>query len=78
MSGLSTNLQAEARNITHLSPPASVAIDSFQLPAVQWCDETYDAIALCVDRLRGWMTAIPGRIGAMTAELVTQEMKHGH
>ncbi len=64
-----------------LVPPdlmASVAIDIFQLPPTQWNEVTYDAIALCVDRLSGWMTAVPGQYRGMTASWVAQEMYHWH
>jgi hypothetical protein len=64
-----------------LVPPelmASVAIDIFRLPQVQWEGNKYDAVALCVDRLSGWMIAIPGLDKGMTAEWVAKQMFEKH
>ena len=41
-------------------PPApfiSVCVDIFSLPEVNWQENTYDALVLCVDRHSGWMIA---------------------
>ena len=52
-------------------PPApfiSVCVDIFSLPEVNWQENTYDALVLCVDRHSGWMIAQPSMHKGLTAE----------
>ena len=52
---------------------SSVAMDIFRLPAVIVDSIKYDAIALCVDRLSGWIIAEPGEFDGMTADWVAKK-----
>ncbi len=51
-----------------------VCMDIFKLPTVTVNEEIFDSLALCVDRLSGWIVAIPGRNEGMTAEWVAKRM----
>jgi hypothetical protein len=55
----------------------SVAVDLFAMPAVTHDGHTYDWMAVCVDRLSGWMVATPmeGSKG-VTADKVAKAMYH--
>ncbi len=55
----------------------SVALDIFHLPTVRWEGEEYDMMCVCVDRMSGWIVAIPGKIKGLTGAKVAKEMlKH--
>ena len=55
---------------------ASICIDVFSPPATTWKGRVYDALVLWVDRLSGWIGAIPttkeGLTGEKTAELMLE------
>ena len=57
---------------------ANVALDFFSLPTAEWEGKRYDMIALCVDRMSGWIVAIPGSNVGMTAKWVATKMFHEH
>ena len=61
---------------TFVAPSAlfSVAMDMFQLPAVAWKGERYDAVALCVDRHSGWIMAVPGVYKGFTGRKLAYAM----
>ena len=47
---------------------ASVSIDIFSLPEVEWLGQSYDAMVVCVDRLSGWIIAKPTQKEGLTSE----------
>ena len=53
---------------------ASVAIDLFQLPLVEWEGQNYDTLIVCVDRHSGWVVAIPGLKKGLTGSNVAKAM----
>jgi hypothetical protein len=58
------------------APMASVAMDLFHLPLVEWEGQAYDNLIVCVDRHSGWVVAIPalgkGLTGAKVARAMVQ------
>ena len=60
MSGLS-EAQKKIRTPGLHAPPimASVAIDIFQFPEIEFEEKIYDCVVVCVDRHSNWMIAIP-------------------
>ena len=52
----------------------SVAIDFFDLPEVTYQGKVYNRIALCVDRLSGWMVATPHETKGFTAQNMAKHM----
>ena len=67
----STNMKAPLR-MTVVPPRvmASVAIDIFHLPEIEWQNQLYDTFVLCVDRHSGWMIARPTQDRGLTGEKV--------
>ena len=58
-------------------PPSlmcSVALDIFYMPTVKWEGEEYDMMCICIDRLSGWIVAIPGKIKGMTGAKIARKM----
>ena len=53
---------------------ASVAIDLFFMPPVLWEGKNYDMMAVCVDRLSGWIVAVPVLNKGLTGAKVAKEM----
>lgn len=47
---------------------ASVCLDIFSMPAVDWQGETFDCFLLCVDRHSGWTLARPARKAGLTGK----------
>ena len=47
---------------------ASVCLDVFHMPRVDWLGQSYDAFLLCVDRHSGWMLARPTMDCGLTGE----------
>ena len=47
---------------------ASVSLDVFHLPEVEWQNNKYDSFLLCVDRHSGWMIAKPTLDKGLTGE----------
>ena len=56
---------------------ASVSLDVFSMPEVQWDHQTYDCILLCVDRLSGWVLAKPSTKLGLTAKKAAHLMMDG-
>ena len=52
----------------------SVALDIFYMPTVKWEGEEYDMMCICIDRLSGWIVAIPGKIKGMTGAKIARKM----
>ena len=52
----------------------SVAVDLFHMPPVKWEGENYDIMAVCVDRLSGWIVAVPGQNKGLTGAKVAKAM----
>ncbi len=52
----------------------SVSIDIFDMPNTTWIGETFDAMAVCVDRGSGWTVAIPQQRKRFTAKKVAIAM----
>ena len=46
----------------------SVCLDVFAMPDVEWDDQKFDCILLCVDRLSGWIVAQPTLKLGLTAK----------
>ena len=76
VSSLSTTTNLERK--IHPTPiPAaimsSVAIDLFDMPLSKFKGTVYDTMVVCVDRLPGWMVAVPevkkGLTGAKVAQI---------
>ena len=60
------------------TPMASVCLDVFSPPATEWQGQRYDALLLCVDRLTGWIIALPTQKEGLTAEKAAHMMMdHG-
>jgi hypothetical protein len=56
---------------------ASVALDLFNMPSVKHENQTYDMMAVCVDRLSGWVVAVPTLNKGLTGSKVAKAMlKH--
>ena len=57
-------------------PMASVALDNFKMTPVVFEGQSYDSMALCVDRHSGWIIAVPclnkGLTGSKVAKLMLQ------
>ena len=53
---------------------SSVAVDLFSMPEVTYEQHKFDTIALCVDRLSGWITAVPCLNKGLTSEKVAKTM----
>ena len=55
---------------------ASLSLDVFSMPTVEWEGKTYDSILLCVDRATNWILARPtqaeGLTGAQAAHLLLE------
>ena len=56
----------------------SVAIDVFNMPEAQWEGSTLDCFVLCVDRLSGWMIALPEKRLGLDAKKVAKQMYSRH
>jgi len=54
----------------------SIAIDIVYLPRVEWQSIEYDCAVVAVDRLSGWIVAIPARRQGLRAKDVAIEMFH--
>ena len=58
------------------APMLSVSVDLFKMPQVLWEGESYNTIAVCVDRHSGWVVAVPamdkGLTGAKLAKLMVR------
>ena len=52
---------------------SSVSMDLFALPTVVENNRTFDTLALCVDRLSGWIVAVPGSKHDMTGEFLAKQ-----
>ena len=52
----------------------SIALDVFNLPAVVRKSQRYDCMVVAVDRLSGWVVAIPARRAGLQAQTVAEEM----
>ena len=52
----------------------SVAIDFFDLPEIVHRGTPYNRMAVCVDRMSGWMIATPHEIKGFTAEKMAKQM----
>jgi len=52
----------------------SVAVDLFAMPSVEFEGQTFDYMAVCVDRQSGWMVATPHLGKGLTAEKVAKAM----
>ena len=60
------------------APMTSVCLDVFSPPATEWQGRKYDALLLCVDRLTGWIIALPTQKEGLTAEKAAHMMmEHG-
>ena len=55
-------------------PMTSVCMDIFSMPTEKWQGQMYDAILLCVDRLTGWIIALPCLKLGLTAEKAAHMM----
>ena len=53
---------------------ANVALDLFRLPPVVHDEKTFDTIAVCVDRLSGWMVVVPLLDKGLTGKEVALKM----
>ena len=57
---------------------ASVCMDMFSMPPVEWQEEIFDCFfLLCVDRLSGWMLARPSTKLGLTGEKAAHLMLDG-
>lgn len=56
---------------------ASVCMDMFSMPTVEWQGEQFDCFLLCVDRLSGWMLAKPSTKLGLTGEKAAHLMLDG-
>ena len=52
----------------------SVAIDLFRLPETVYEGKRYDSNIVCVDRLSGWIVAVPGLDKGLTGASVAKTM----
>ena len=52
----------------------SIALDIFSLPQVMYRGDRFDCIVLAVDRLSGWIVAIPAAKKGLQAKTVAEEM----
>ena len=52
----------------------SIALDIFNLPAVVRHGQRFDCMVVAVDRLSGWVVAIPARRQGLQAQTVAEEM----
>ena len=52
----------------------SVAVDLFAMPEVTHEGKKYDTMAVCVDRMSGWMVATPHQSKGITGEKVARGM----
>jgi hypothetical protein len=53
---------------------SSVALDLFHMPPVKFGGGEYDIMAVCVDRMSGWIVAIPARNKGLTGAIVAKLM----
>ena len=53
---------------------SNVTVDLFSMPEVTYDSQRYDTIALCLDRLSCWITAIPCLNKGLTSEKVAKAM----
>ena len=64
-----------------LIPPhimSSVALDLFHMPFVRWEGENFDIMAVCVDRMSGWIVAVPALNKGLTGAKVAKQMLKYH
>ena len=54
----------------------SVGVDIFNMPPAKFEGVTYDCFVACVDRLSGWIIAIPLSRTGLTAQVVGKEIYH--
>ncbi len=47
---------------------ASVSVDIFSMPPVEWRGESFDAMLVCVDRATNWILAKPTLQEGLTGE----------
>jgi hypothetical protein len=61
------------------APMTHVAIDLFKMPSVVYGGETFNMMAVCVDRHSGWIVAVPvmekGLTGAKLAKIMVQQWR---
>ena len=72
-----TNLQLKGTIEPSIVPPTlgeSVSIDIFDMPNATWNGETFDAMAVCVDRGSGLNVAVPQLRKGLTAKKVAIAM----
>jgi hypothetical protein len=72
-----TNLQLKGTIEPSIVPPTlgeSVSIDIFDMPNATWNGESFDAMAVCVDRGSGWTVAVPQLRKGLTAKKVAIAM----
>ena len=53
---------------------SNVALDLFRLPPVVHDVENFDTIAVCVDRLSGWVVVVPLLDKGLTGKEIAQKM----
>ncbi|WP_371079199.1 hypothetical protein, partial [Salmonella enterica] len=46
----------------------SVCVDIFSMPPVNWQQQDFDCMLICVDRTSGWILARPATKTGLTAE----------
>ena len=78
------NLSSDATPTFHQRTPqftpipnqimSNVALDLFRLPPVVHDGKNSDTIAVCVDRLSGWMVVVPLLDKGLTGEEIAQKM----
>ena len=56
------------------TPMASLTMDLFHLPAIEWEGETLDTLIVCVNRHSVWIVAIPSLNKGLTGEKVAKAM----
>ncbi len=56
---------------------ASICLDIFSLPTVEWQGESYDGLLLCVDRATNWITARPTLREGLTGEKAVKLLLEG-
>ena len=66
------------QNPTHVPPVLmdSVAVDVFNMPQVSFEGATYDCYVACVDRMSGWIIAIPCMRKGLQAKNIARQMFH--
>ena len=73
------NFSVQGQMVPTPIPPRlgeSVALDIVYLPATEWKEKEFDCAVVAVDRLSGWMIAIPSKRLGLKAKDVAEEMYH--